>query len=144
VRRFPGTFLWEREFVAAHRVARLATVAADGQPHVVPIVYVLDAEQLFTPLDGKPKQVPLDKLQRVRNLAVNDRVAVVVDDYDEDWTQLAWVQLRGRATLLEAGDDYQLGLRLLQAKYPQYATVPLLGRPLIQIRIEAVRSWRMI
>jgi coenzyme F420-0:L-glutamate ligase / coenzyme F420-1:gamma-L-glutamate ligase len=135
---------WEREFVAAHRVARLATVAADGQPHLVPIVYVLDAEQLFTPLDGKPKQVPLDKLQRVRNLAVNDRVAVVVDDYDEDWTQLAWVQLRGRATLLDAGDDYELGLRLLEATYPQYATVPLLGRPLIQIHIEAVRSWRMI
>jgi coenzyme F420-0:L-glutamate ligase / coenzyme F420-1:gamma-L-glutamate ligase len=134
---------WEREFVAARRVGRFATVGADGQPHVLPIVYVLHETDLFTPLDGKPKQVPLNKLQRVRNLVANNRVAVVVDDYDEDWSRLAWVQLRGHATVIDAGENYALGIQLLQDKYPQYATVPLLSRPLIHIRIETVRSWRM-
>jgi coenzyme F420-0:L-glutamate ligase / coenzyme F420-1:gamma-L-glutamate ligase len=133
---------WQQKLLQAARVARLATIDGQGQPHVVPIVFAYDGRQLFTPLDGKPKRVALDRLQRVRNLAANDQATVVVDYYSEDWGQLAWVQLRGRATLLTAGERYETGLALLTRKYPQYATMPLAGRPLIVLRVERLRGWR--
>lgn len=133
---------WQDELLRRARVARLATVDDQGQPHVLPIVFAYDGSRLFTPLDGKPKQVPAMQLQRVRNLAANDRAAVVVDHYDEDWGQLAWVQLRGRAALLVEGEEYEHGLALLRQKYPQYVALPLDGQPLIQLVIEQRRGWR--
>jgi PPOX class probable F420-dependent enzyme len=78
----------------------------------------------------------------VRNIAASARVAVVVDHYDEDWQQLAWVQLRGRASILAAGEVYEQGLALLQGKYPQYEELRLLGRPLIVVQVEQLRCWR--
>ncbi|NNJ12861.1 TIGR03668 family PPOX class F420-dependent oxidoreductase [Chloroflexales bacterium ZM16-3] len=133
---------WQQEVLQTARVARLATVDAQGQPHVVPIVFAYDGRRLYTPLDGKPKQVALDRLQRVKNIAANDQVAVVVDHYDEDWQQLAWVQLRGRAAVITAGEDYDIGLALLQRKYPQYMAMPLDGCPLIVVQVARLRSWR--
>lgn len=133
---------WQAALLHTARVARLATVDSAGQPHVVPIVFVYDGGRLFTPLDAKPKQVPVSQLQRVRNLAANDRAAVVIDHYDEDWQQLAWVQLRGRAALLTDGDAYEAGLALLRQKYPQYATLSLAGCPLIRITVAQLRGWR--
>ncbi|MBX0329696.1 TIGR03668 family PPOX class F420-dependent oxidoreductase [Oscillochloris sp. ZM17-4] len=133
---------WRQEVLQAARVARLATVDDQGQPHVVPIVFVYDGNLLYTPLGGKPKRVALDRLQRVKNIAANDQVAVVVDHYDEDWQQLSWVQLRGRAAVIMAGEDYDAGLALLQRKYPQYTAMPLAGRPLIVVQVARLRSWR--
>lgn len=133
---------WQRALLDVARVARLATVDAQGQPHVVPIVFAHDGERVVTPLDGKPKRVADGRLQRVRNIAANDRVALVVDHYDEDWQRLAWVQLRGRAALLTDGDAYTSGIALLHQKYAQYEHVPLDGRPLIVIVVEHVRGWR--
>ncbi len=133
---------WQRALLTAARVARLATVDERGQPHVLPVVFALDGERVVTPLDGKPKRVAEGALQRVRNIAANDRVALVVDHYDEDWQQLAWVQLRGRAALLAEGDAYAAGIALLRQKYPQYGHVPLDGRPLIVIEVDQVRGWR--
>jgi PPOX class probable F420-dependent enzyme len=135
---------WRQELLQTARVARLATVDAQGQPHVVPIVFAYDGRRLFTPLDAKPKQVALDRLQRVKNIAANDQVAVVVDHYHEDWQQLAWVQLRGRAALITAGEDYDTGLGLLLQKYPQYTAMPLDGRPLIVVHVARLRGWRAI
>lgn len=133
---------WQRASLEAARVAHLATVDEHGQPHVVPVVFILDGERVVTPLDGKPKRVADGQLQRVRNIAANDRVALVVDHYDEDWRRLAWVQVRGRAALLTEGDAYTSGIVLLRQKYPQYDRVPLDGRPLIAIVVEQVRGWR--
>ena len=133
---------WQRALLAVARVAHLATVDLHGQPHVVPIVFALDGERVLTPLDGKPKRVAGGALQRVRNIAANDRVALVVDHYDEDWQRLAWVQLRGRAALLTDGDAYATGIALLHQKYAQYEHVSLDGRPLIAIVVEHVRGWR--
>jgi PPOX class probable F420-dependent enzyme len=133
---------WQQALLQTARVARLATVDEHGQPHVVPIVFAYDGHQLFTPLDGKPKQVEGANLRRVRNIAENDRVAVVVDHYDEDWQQLAWVQLRGRARILAVGAVYERGLALLQGKYPQYEELPLQGRALIVVQVEQLRGWR--
>ena len=136
---------WEDEFVSDRRVARLATVDEDGRPHVVPNVYAFDGERLYTPIDEKPKRVEAYQLQRVRNIRADPRVAVIVDVYDEDWTRLAWVQIRGRAELLApASDDErrQTGVALLHAKYPQYAEMPLDERPIVVIAPAHVASWR--
>lgn len=133
---------WQQALLQTARVARLATVDTHGQPHVVPIVFAYDEQRLFTPLDGKPKQVDGPGLRRVRNIAANDRVAIVVDHYSEDWRMLVWVQLRGRAELVTAGEAYEAGLALLQAKYQQYMAMPLNGCPLIVVHIHQLRSWQ--
>jgi PPOX class probable F420-dependent enzyme len=133
---------WERDFITRHRVARLATVDAQGQPHVVPIVYAFDGEQLYTPIDAKPKRVGPTQLRRVQNIQTNRLVAVIIDEYGEDWRQLAWVQIRGLAKLVEAGSAYAIGIELLRKKYPQYETMPLSGRPVIVITPRRITSWQ--
>ena len=133
---------WEYQFISDQRVARLATVDANGQPAVIPIVYAFDGAALFTPLDAKPKRVAADQLQRVRNINANPSVAVIIDSYSEDWRRLAWVHIRGLARIITSGDGYTDGITLLGAKYPQYEHMPLAGRPLIMIEPTAMRSWR--
>src|SRR5574341_2001968 len=131
----------ELQFLARMRVARLATADAAGQPHVIPIVFATDGRRLYTPVDEKPKRVAPRQLKRVRNLRVNPQVAVVVDEYDEDWTRLAWTLVTGRAEIVEAGETHAAGLRLLQAKYPQYGVMPLEHRLLIVVTPARVISW---
>jgi PPOX class probable F420-dependent enzyme len=133
---------WERALLEAQRVAHLATVGEGGAPAVVPVVYAVDGDDLVTPLDGKPKRTALTELRRVRDIQANPQVALVVDHYAEDWTQLAWVQARGTAAIVDKGDAYERGIALLAARYPQYATVPLAGRPLIRVTVTEVRRWR--
>ena len=123
------------------RVARLATVDRRGRPHVVPVVFAVDGAVLYTPIDLKPKSSEPRRLQRVRNILANPHVQVLIDRYDEDWSRLGYVQLRGRAELLEGGAEYDRALRLLERKYPQYAELPLRGRPLIKVTVERAVSW---
>lgn len=68
-------------------------------------------------------------------------MAVIFDEYREDWHQLAWVQLRGRSSLVESGSEKSTGVILLEGKYPQYATMPLVGRPLIIVQVDHVTSY---
>ena len=117
------------------RVARLATVDPEGRPHVVPICFVLDGDTLYTAVDDKPKRTRA--LQRLRNVEANPRVEVLVDHYDEDWTRLWWVRLRGTARVV---DDAR-ALELLAAKYPQYAERPPAG-PVIAVTVEERTEWR--
>lgn len=133
---------WELELVLTGRVAYLATVSGDGQPSVVPVVYAFDGARFVTPLDGKPKRADPLQLRRVRDLQANPRVALVIDRYAEEWGRLAWVQVRGTAAVVTEGAQYDAGVALLAARYPQYAAVPLAGRPLIAITPRQVRSWR--
>ena len=133
---------WERKFISEQRVARLATVDANGQPAVIPIVYAFDGAAFFTPLDAKPKSVPVDQLQRVKNINANPSVAIIIDSYNEDWSRLAWVHLRGQARIISNGDEFTAGITLLSEKYQQYENMPLDGRPLIMIEPTAIRSWR--
>jgi len=128
-------------FVQEHRVARLATVDERGRPHVVPICYAYARGRLYTPLDLKPKAVAPEGLRRVRNILANPQVQVLIDDYDEDWSRLAFVQLRGTAALLEKGAEYRRALSLLMRKYPQYQALPLAGRPIIGVTVERVVAW---
>lgn len=134
----------DRAFVAAARVARLATADREGAPHVVPICFAFDGRAFYSVIDAKPKRVAGGALRRIRNLRENPRVALVIDRYAEDWRRLRFVLVRGRARLLRSGLAYRRGLRLLRAKYPQYRAMPLPARQGWMIRIvpERATSWR--
>lgn len=106
-----------RRRVVEARVGRLATVRPDGMPHVVPIVFALEGDTLFTAVDEKPKRTP--RLQRLRNIAANPAVEVLVDHYEEDWDRLWWVRVTGTARVVDHGPDHDRGSRLLEEKYPQ-------------------------
>ena len=132
----------ELDFLTRMRVGRLATADAAGQPHVVPVVFATDGRNIYTPLDEKPKRVQPRELKRVRNLFENPKVAFIVDHYEEDWTQLSWLLVRGTGTLVENGEAHVTGVRLLQKKYAQYEKMPLNHRPLIVIAPFDVTSWK--
>lgn len=133
---------WERTFIIEHQVARLATADANGQPYVIPIVYAFDGQYLYTPIDAKPKRVGAYQLRRARNIQANPHVAVIIDDYHEDWRRLAWVQVRGTATIKESGPDHARGVTLLHDKYSQYESMPLTERPIIVITPVGIASWQ--
>ncbi len=107
-----------RRRVLAARVARLATIDPDGRPHLVPIVFVLDGETLYTAVDAKPKRSR--RLRRIENARDRPDVVVLVDHYQDDWTRLWWVRLRGRARVLDNGEEAERALQLLREKYEQY------------------------
>ena len=127
-----------RALVGQARVARLATVDGDGRPHLVPIVFVLDGSHILTAVDQKPKRTR--DLQRLRNIARSPDVAVLVDDYDEDWNRLWWVRLDGTARVLRDDRHMRRPIALLRAKYPQHDAAPPAG-PVIDIAIETWRGW---
>jgi coenzyme F420-0:L-glutamate ligase/coenzyme F420-1:gamma-L-glutamate ligase len=127
--------------VARARRGFLATADEAGRPHVVPVVFVHQGRRLYIPLDAKSKRVPPLALQRVRNILVNPHVAFLVDRWDEEWGRLAYVLLRGRASLLTQGEDYEEALRALEAKYPQYRTLPLGRPPLIVVEVTRAVAW---
>jgi PPOX class probable F420-dependent enzyme len=130
-----------QEFVRSHRVARLATVDGDGRPLVLPICYVLTGETVYSPTDAKPKRVPVHRLKRLRNIQENPHVALVIDDYGEDWTQLAYVILRGTADILTGGSAFERAVVALREKYPQYQRMPIQENPMIAVLLSRVVSW---
>ncbi len=130
-----------RAYLEQARVGRMATADAAGVPAVVPICYQVEGARLYTPLDAKPKAGDWRRLQRVRNLRANPALAVVVDRWAEDWARLAWVHLRGTATVVEQGPLQERGAALLTAKYPQYEALPLAGQPMIVMEIASARHW---
>jgi PPOX class probable F420-dependent enzyme len=121
------------------RVGHLATVDEHGQPHLVPVCFAVVAGWVYTPIDEKPKRGT--DLRRVRNLLANPRVCLSVDRYDEDWSRLAWVQVRGRAALVEDADERAGAIAALRQKYPQYGSMRLEDRLLIRIEPERVVQW---
>jgi PPOX class probable F420-dependent enzyme len=124
-----------REPFAAARVAVLATLTPDGAPHLVPVTFALDGDVLWTATDAKPKRP--GPLARHRNIAADPRVSVLVQHFDEDWSQLWWVRADGVARIVaETGP----AIAALRAKYPQYAEVAL-GRPVIEVRVTGWRGW---
>lgn len=132
----------ERRYLESARVGRLATADADGRPHAVPVCFAFADDHIVTPIDEKPKRVSPDDLRRSRDISENPRVALIVDHYAEDWSQLGWVQVRGTATRCTPSDEiHPLGVRALRGKYDQYADHGLEDRPLIRISPGSVRSW---
>lgn len=132
----------EARFVQQMRVARLATVDEEGNPHAVPVCYAYDGAHFYTPLDEKPKRVHARQLRRVRNILVSGRAALLVDRYHDDWSCLGYVQIRGQAELREPGDEVHAdAVTLLRARYSQYVTMALEDLPLIVISPQHVVSW---
>ncbi len=132
-------------FLEAHRLGHLATTGPDGAPHVMPVCYALDDEALYFVADAKPKRRPARELERLRNVRANPRVALVVDDWDEDWTRLAWVLVRGTASIVGDGAAHATALALLRARYPQYRAMALDDpdvHPVVRIDPVRVRHWR--
>jgi PPOX class probable F420-dependent enzyme len=120
------------------RVARLATIDPDGRAHLVPIVFALDGDTLYTAVDAKPKRSR--RLRRIENARERPDVTVLVDEYDDDWRRLWWVRLRGRARVLESGEEAERAVRLLVDKYEQYRAEPP-GYPVLAIDVAEWRSW---
>ena len=141
-----------RRLFAGTAVVRLATVTPAGRPHIVPVTFVLDSrpgqgDWVYTAVDHKPKSTT--RLQRLRNIQAQPRVALLADHYADDWTQLWWVRADGDAAVLGAADvadvaDQAAGaagpLRLLAARYPQYAARPPAG-PVIAVRVDRWTGW---
>jgi PPOX class probable F420-dependent enzyme len=124
--------------LTAARVARLATTDADGRPHLVPIVFALDGDTLYSAVDQKPKQART--LRRIENARARPDVTVLIDHYEEDWQRLWWIRLRGHARVLDHGNERDRALALLAEKYPQYADAPPDG-PVLAITIIETRTW---
>jgi coenzyme F420-0:L-glutamate ligase / coenzyme F420-1:gamma-L-glutamate ligase len=130
-----------QEFAQVHRVARLATVDGAGHPLVLPICYVVVGEVVYSPIDAKPKRVPARRLKRLRNIQENPHVALVIDDYGEDWAQLAYVILHGTAEILTGGPTFERAVAALREKYPQYQQMPIQENPMIAVHLTRVVSW---
>jgi PPOX class probable F420-dependent enzyme len=119
-------------------VARLATVAPDGRPHLVPVVFALRDDVVYTAVDGKPKTT--QRLRRLANIERNPQVSLLVDHYADDWTQLWWVRIDGLAAIHDDGNAMRAGRDLLRAKYAQYQSVPLDG-PVVAVAVRRWSSW---
>jgi len=141
----------ELVFLGAARSAVLATVAADGRPRLVPICFAFDVAdeplRIWSPLDEKPKRVadPHD-LKRVRDIAANPAVSLLVHAWSEDWSALGWLRLDGLAVLIEPGEaattaEHGMAVAALRARYPQYADHRLERRPIIRVLVNRHRSW---
>ncbi len=129
-----------RAFIERQRVGRLATIDASGAPHVVPICYaLLDDGCLYMAVDEKPKRT--DRLQRMRNIEGDARFALVIDRYDDDWSHLAWVMVRGRGAAVPPGDRHDAAIEALRVRYEQYRAMDLEARAVLRLVPERVNSW---
>jgi PPOX class probable F420-dependent enzyme len=120
------------------RVARLATVDRHGRPHLVPITFAVDGDVLYFAVDAKPKST--NDLQRLRNIAVNPGVSVLVDHYEEDWTRIWWVRVDGAARTLDDRAESERAIELLTSKYEQYRRQRPPG-PVVAISIDRLSGW---
>lgn len=120
-------------------VARMATVSADGDPHLVPVVFAVVDDTIYTAVDDKPKTTR--RLRRLANIAATGRVSLLVDHYDDDWTRLWWVRVDGSARVISPEDDEgRRAVDALVAKYPQYRSMRPSG-PVVVVRDLRCRTW---
>jgi coenzyme F420-0:L-glutamate ligase/coenzyme F420-1:gamma-L-glutamate ligase len=133
--------------IRAARVARLATVDETGTPHIVPVCFVYYAENFYSAVDRKPKRVAPERLARLRDIRANPRVALLIDEYQDDWTRLWYILVRGRAELVPESDGNARARAIgeLRTKYPQYSR-HMLGddAPVIRIVPERITAWGKI
>ena len=127
-----------RSRFASSPVARLATVRPDGWPHVVPMVFALVDETVYSAVDAKPKRSR--RLQRVTNLLAEPRCALLVDEYDDDWRRLWWVRADGRAEIVDEPSPTHPGIQALVRRFRQYIDDPPAG-PLLVISVDRWTGW---
>ena len=120
-------------------VAMLATVGADGAPHLVPVVFAVHDDVVYTAVDAKRKST--QRLRRLANIEANPKVSMLVDHYDDDWAQLWWVRADGIAAIHYSGEEMATGYALLRKKYPQYQRIALDG-PVVTVDVQRWASWQ--
>jgi PPOX class probable F420-dependent enzyme len=120
-------------------VAMLATVGPESTPHLVPVVFAVHRDVVFTAVDAKRKST--HRLRRLVNIEANPHVSILVDHYDDDWSQLWWVRADGRAQIHYSGEEMATGYALLRRKYPQYQRLELHG-PVVTIDVTRWSSWQ--
>jgi PPOX class probable F420-dependent enzyme len=133
-----------RRLLERGRVGHLATADATGRPHVVPVCYAFDESALYFVADEKPKRTAARSLKRLRNLRENPHAALVVDEWDEDWTRLAWVMVRGPAAVESDATRRADALARLRRRYPQYDAMRLddaNAHPLVRLSAAHVMTW---
>jgi PPOX class probable F420-dependent enzyme len=127
------------------RVARLATLDAARTPHIVPVCFAYDGSVFYSAIDRKPKRVAPSRLARLKNIKETPQVALLVDQYDEDWTRLWYVLVRGEAELVSASAEQKRAIQRLRAKYPQYDTDMLADdAPVLRITPVSITAWGQI
>jgi PPOX class probable F420-dependent enzyme len=119
-------------------VAALATVGPTGAPHVVPVVFAVHGDVVYTAIDAKRKST--QRLRRLANIEANPQVSMLVDHYTDDWTQLWWVRADGAASVHYSGEDMAVGYALLRQKYLQYQRIALDG-PVVTVDVHRWSSW---
>ncbi len=130
--------------IRSTRIGHLATADGEGQPHVIPICFVFDGKYFISPIDEKPKRAAPGKLKRLKNIAENPNVALVIDHYNEDWRKLAYALIFGKARVLRSGQIHSQAVKLLRRKYPQYRRMAIDERPMIVITTLRVTTWGKI
>ena len=120
-------------------VAMLATVGADGQPHLVPVVFAVHGDVVYTAVDAKRKTT--QRLRRLVNIEANPHVSMLVDHYADDWSQLWWVRADGVAAVHYSGEEMAAGYALLRKKYVQYQRIALDG-PVVTVEVRRWSSWQ--
>ena len=127
------------------RVARLATLDAERRPHAVPICFACDGSVFYSAIDRKPKRVAPGRLARLKNIKKTPQVALLVDQYDEDWTRLWYVLVRGEAELVSTSAEHKRAIQRLRAKYPQYDADMLADdAPVLRITPVRITAWGKI
>ena len=127
------------------RVGRLATLDTGRTPHVVPICFAFDGSVFYSAIDRKPKRVAPSRLARLKNIRGTPQVALLVDQYDEDWTRLWYVLVRGEAELVSALAEQKSAIQRLRAKYPQYDRDMLADdAPVLRIAPVRITAWGKI
>jgi PPOX class probable F420-dependent enzyme len=133
---------WAREFLLESRSAHLATSTKHGKPQVIPICYVYDGDSIYSSVDEKPKRRTPMRLRRVLNILDNPNVSLVIDRYEEDWSKLKYVIVRGSAEIVQTQEEHEHAVQLLREKYSQYHQMKLEGRPIIKIKLVSVFPWQ--
>jgi len=124
------------------RIARLATLDAERRPHVIPVCFVWDGLVFYSAIDRKPKRVAPTRLARLKNIQETPQVALLIDQYDEDWTRLWYILVRGEARLVSTRTENKRAIQRLKAKYPQYdANMLVDDAPVLRITPLRVIPW---
>jgi PPOX class probable F420-dependent enzyme len=131
----------EATFIRSARVAHLASADLADHTHVIPICFIFDGKDFYSPIDEKPKRAKPKNLKRLKNISENPQVSLVIDHYDDDWRKLVYVLVHGKARILMRGVKHKRAVRLLRRKYPQYRAMALDGRPMILITPKRFQSW---
>jgi PPOX class probable F420-dependent enzyme len=129
-----------RALFASARVARLATVDPQSGVHLVPLVFAVDGDRVYSPVDAKPKRTTA--LRRLANVRADPRVSLLADHYVDDWTKLWWVRADGLGRVVAADDpEAGRGVELLVNRYEQYEAIPPDGEMLV-VDVQRWAGWK--